>query len=153
MTCCSSRRGVTLLEMLIVVSIIAIISAISFPALTSGLAGVRLQSSSGEVASFLTTSMNNVERHEEAAAIVITPKSNRVDVFTAVSAGKPVRSWEAPSGVTVEGEDPHRYLLFPGGAFPKISLVLRSEKGGRRSIEVDPITATPRIERLGAASQ
>jgi hypothetical protein len=53
----------------------------------------------------------------------------------------------------VEGEDPHRYLLFPGGAFPRISLVLRSEKGGRRSIEIDPVTASPRIERLGAAAQ
>lgn len=153
MTCSSNRRGVTLIEMLIVVSIIAIISAISFPALTSGLAGIRLQSSSGELASFLTASMNNVERHEEAEAIVITPKSNRLDVFTAASGDKPVRSWEAPSGVTMEGEDPHRYLLFPGGAFPKISLVLRSEKGGRRSIEIDPITAVPTIQRLGAAAQ
>jgi prepilin-type N-terminal cleavage/methylation domain-containing protein len=150
-TCCSNRRGVTLLEMLIVVAIIAIISAISFPALTSGLAGIRLQSSSGELASFLTTSMNNVERHEEAAAIVITPKSNRLDVFTAASGEKPARSWEAPSGVTVEGGDPHRYLLFPGGAFPRIALVLRNEKGARRSIEIDPVTAVPRIQRLGEA--
>lgn len=151
MTCCSNRRGVTLLEMLIVVAIIAVISAISFPALTSGMAGIRLQSSSGELASFLTTSMNRVERHEEAAAIVITPKSNRLDVFTAASGEKPARSWEAPSGVTVEGEGSHRYLLFPGGAFPRIALVLRNEKGARRSIEIDPVTAVPRIQRLGTA--
>jgi type II secretory pathway pseudopilin PulG len=137
--------------MLIVVAIIGVIAAISFPSLTSGLAGVRLQSSSGEVASFLTASMNNVERHEEAAAIVITPKSNRLDIFTAASGEKPARSWQAPSGVTVEGEDPHRYLLFPGGAFPRISLVLRNEKGGRRSVEIDPITGVPRIQRLGGA--
>jgi hypothetical protein len=135
--------------MLIVVAIIGIISAISFPDLTSGLAGIRLQSSSGELASFLTTSLNRVERHEEAAAIVITPKSNRLDVFTAASGEKPARSWEAPSGVTVEGEEPHRYLLFPGGAFPRIALVLRNEKGARRSIEIDPVTAVPRIRRPG----
>ncbi|HVW08606.1 MAG TPA: prepilin-type N-terminal cleavage/methylation domain-containing protein [Bryobacteraceae bacterium] len=149
MTGCSHRRGVTLLEMMIVVAIIAIIAAISFPALTSGMAGIRLQSSSSELASFLTSSMNNVERHEEAAAIVVTPKENRLDVFTAASGEKPVRSWQAPSGVTFEGDDPHRWLLFPGGAFPRISIVLRNEKGARRSIAVDPVTAVPAIQRIG----
>ncbi|HVY92697.1 MAG TPA: prepilin-type N-terminal cleavage/methylation domain-containing protein [Bryobacteraceae bacterium] len=152
MTCCCQRRGVTLLEMMIVVAIIAIVAAVSFPALTSGLAGVRLQSSSGELASFLTASMNNVERHEEAEAIVITPKSNRLDVYTAASGEKPARSWQAPSGITLEGDDPHRWLLFPGGAFPRVSLVLRNEKGARRSVEIDPVTAVPSIRRVGDAT-
>jgi hypothetical protein len=40
-------------------------------------------------------------------------------------------------------------LLFPGGAFPRIAIVLRSEKGGRRSVEIDPVTAVPKIARLG----
>jgi len=141
-------RGVTLLEMLIVVTIIGTIAMISFPALTSGLAGVRLSSASGEAASFLTSSMNNVERKEQAAAIVISPKENRLDVFTAVSGEKPARTYQPPSSITFEGEEPHRYLLFPGGAFPHISLVLRNEKGARRSVEIDPVTAVPQVRRI-----
>ena len=35
------------------------------------------------------------------------------------------------------------------GAFPRIAIVLRSEKGGRRSVEIDPVTAVPKIARLG----
>jgi type II secretory pathway pseudopilin PulG len=138
--------------MMIVVAIIGIIAAISFPSLTSGLAGVRLASASGDLGSFLSSSMNNVERHEEASAIVISPKANRLDVFTAASGEKPARTWQTPSGVTVEGEDPHRYLLFPGGAFPRISIVLRNEKGARRSVEIDPVTAVARVQRLGEAT-
>lgn len=152
MTCGLNRRGVSLLEMMIVVSIIGAIAAISFPALTSGLAGVRLASSAGEVASFLTSSMNSVERHEQAEAILVTPKANRLDVFTAASGEKPVRSWQTPSGIALEGEDPRRYFLFPGGAFPRIALVLRNEKGSRRSVEVDPITAVPRVRLIGDAT-
>jgi prepilin-type N-terminal cleavage/methylation domain-containing protein len=146
-------RGVTLLEMLIVVAIIGTIASVSFPALTSGLAGVRLSSASSEVASFLTSSMNNVERREQAAAIVLSPKENRLDVFTAASGEKPARTYQPPSSIAFEGDEPHRYLLFPGGAFPRISLVLRNEKGARRSIEIDPVTAVPQVHRIEGASQ
>jgi prepilin-type N-terminal cleavage/methylation domain-containing protein len=140
--------GVTLLEMLIVVAIIGTIASVAFPALTSGLAGVRLSSASSDVASFLTSSMNTVERREQAAAIVLSPKESRIDLFTAASGMTPARTWQPPSGITLEGEDPHRYLLFPGGAFPQISVVLRNEKGVRRAVKIDPVTAVPQVTRL-----
>jgi prepilin-type N-terminal cleavage/methylation domain-containing protein len=144
----SRTRGVTLLEMLIVVAIIAVIASISFPALTAGLAGVRLSSSAGDVASFLTASMSDVERHEQPSAIDVMPKENRLATFTAASGEKPVRVYQLPKGVSLEGDDTHRYLLFPGGAFPRISVVLRNEKGARRSVEIDPVTAVPQIRRI-----
>lgn len=143
-----SRQGVTLIEMLIVVAIMGAIASISFPALTSGLAGVRLSSASGSAASFLTAAMNNVERREQAAAIVVSPKENRMEVFTAASGEKPANTFQPPSSITFEGDEPHRYMLFPGGAFPRISLVLRNERGSRRSVEIDPVTAVPQVRRI-----
>ncbi len=144
----SHTRGVTLLEMLIVVAIIATIASISFPSLTAGMAGVRLSSSAGDVASFLTASMSNVERHEQASAIEVMPKENRLETFTAASGDRPVRVCQLPTGIALEGEDSRRYLLFPGGAFPRISVVLRNDKGARRSVEIDPVTAVPQIRRI-----
>lgn len=146
----NNRHGVTLLEMLVVVTIVAVIAGVSFPALTSGLAGVRLASAAGSTASFLTSTMNTVERHEQPAAIVITPKLNEIAVFTAASGDKPANKLDLPSGIVIEGEEPRRIFLYPGGAFPRISIVLRSEKGGRRSIEIDPVTAVPKIARVAA---
>lgn len=152
----NSQRGVTLLEMLIVVAIIATVAAVSFPALTNGLASVRLSSAASGVASFLTSSMNTVERREQAAAIVVNPKENRVDVFTAASGLKPSRTFQPPAGITFEGDeggDPHRYLLYPGGSFPRIAIVLRNDKGARRSVAIDPVTAVPQVTRLGDMPQ
>jgi len=145
------RKGVTLIELLIVVAIIAVIASISFPSLTAGMAGVRLSSASGSVASFLTSAMNQVDRHEQAAVIVIDPKRNAVSMFTAASGQKPQSELTMPQGVAIEGEEPRRFALFPGGAFPRINVILRSEKGARRSIAVDPVTAVPKIERISDA--
>src|SRR5438309_6532149 len=95
------QSGVTLIEMLIVVAIIAVIAGVSFPSLTSGLASVRLSSASGSMASFLTTAMNRVDRREQAAAVVITPKENRVEVFTAASGPKPEKTLLMPQGISI----------------------------------------------------
>jgi prepilin-type N-terminal cleavage/methylation domain-containing protein len=142
------QAGVTLIEMLIVVMIIGIIAGVSFPALTAGLAGVRLSSASGSAASFLTTAMNRVERREMAAAIVITPKENLMEVYTAASGGKPDTTLRMPQGIAIEGDAPRRFLLQPGGTFPRITLVLRNEKGARRSVRIDPATGVPDIRRV-----
>jgi len=142
------RSGVTLLEMLIVVTIIATVVSVSFPALTAGLTGIRLRSASGSVASFLTSAMNNVERREQPAAIVVVPKDNVISVYTAASGEKPSETLKMPQGIAIEGDieqTPRRFMLFPGGAFPRITVTLRSEKGGRRTIEIDPVTAVPKI--------
>jgi prepilin-type N-terminal cleavage/methylation domain-containing protein len=153
MTPARNRRGVTLLEMLIVVAIVAAIVSVSFPSLTAGLAGVRLSSAAGSAASFLTSALNNVDRREQAAAVVIAPKENALSVFTAASGDKPFKRLVMPAGVTIEGEEPRRFLLFPGGACPRIVVVLKNEKGARRSIRIDPVTAVPKIERMAAAGE
>jgi prepilin-type N-terminal cleavage/methylation domain-containing protein len=140
------RSGVTLLEMLIVVTIIATIVSVSFPALTAGLAGIRLSSASGTVASFLTSAMNNVERREQAAAILVEPKANVIEIFSAESREKPSETLKMPQGIAIEGDENRRFMLFPGGAFPRIAIALKNEKGARKSIEIDPVTAVPKIK-------
>src|SRR5580704_8275879 len=124
-----ARSGVTLMEMMIVVTIVGVVVSISVAALTTGLAGVRLASAAGSAASFLTSAMNRVERREQAAAIVVFPAANKLEMFTAASGTKPEKELVMPQGVTIEGEEGRRFLLFPGGSFPRITIVLRNEKG------------------------
>lgn len=148
-----SQAGVTLIEMLIVVMIIAIIAGVSFPALTSGLSSVRLSSASGSAASFLTSAMNRVERRELAAAIVISPKENQLAMYTAASGEKAEKTLQMPQGVSIEGDEQRRYLLQPGGTFPRITLMLRNDKGARRSVKIDPATGVPDVQRVTGESK
>lgn len=140
------QAGVTLLELMIVVTIIGVVVGVTFPSITAGLSGLRLTTASGTVASFLTSSMNRVDRREEAAAIVVSPKENLLAVFTAASGEKPARTLELPQGIRIEGDEPQRYLFMPGGTVPRMTVVLRNDKGARKSIRIDPVTAVPDIK-------
>ena len=73
--------------------------------------------------------MNAVDRHEQPAAIVISPRERRLSLFTARSGDKPQAELLMPDGITIEGDEPRRISLFPGGAFPRIRVILRNEKG------------------------
>ncbi len=134
--------------MLIVVAIIAAIVSVSFPSLTAGLAGIRLTSEAGTVASFLTSTLNAVERREQPAAIVVSPAENALAVFTEASADKPWKKLLLSNGITLEAGESHRYLVMPGGACPRIRVVLRNERGAKRSVRIDPVTSVPQIERV-----
>lgn len=148
-----SQSGVTLVEVLVVVTIIAIIAGVSFPALTAGLASIRLSSASGSAASFLTSAMNRVDRREEPAAILISPNIGALEVYTAASGEKPYRQLKMPQGISIEGEEARRFLLMPGGTVPRIRLVLRNDKGARRSVQIDPATGVPDIQRVESGNQ
>ena len=104
-------------------------------------------------ASFLTSALNRVERREEAAAIVISPRDSLLAVYTSGSGDKPDRQLRMPQGVTIEGDEPRRFLLMPGGTAPRMTLVLRNEKGARRSVQIDPTTGVPKVQRLEGSKQ
>jgi prepilin-type N-terminal cleavage/methylation domain-containing protein len=146
----NSRGGVTLIEMLVVVAIIGVVLGISFPAMSAGLTSIRLASASGSVASFLTAAMNNVERREQPAAIVIDPHENTLAEYTAASGNNPTEKLVMPAGITIEGDkqgdEPRRFVIYPGGAFPRIIVALKSDTGGHKQIAIDPTTAVPHIQ-------
>ena len=137
------RRGVTLIEMLLVMAIIGLMAAISFPAVNSGLDSIRLHSASDSVASFLDSVMNRAERRQQVVEIVIDPKRNRMAAYS-TEAGY-VRTLEMPDTVTIAGEDERHYIVMPGGTFPRFAIDLVNRRGGHRRIAVDAITGSPHI--------
>jgi prepilin-type N-terminal cleavage/methylation domain-containing protein len=146
-------RGVTLVEMLIVVTIIGLIAGISFPAVSSGVDSLRLASASDSLVSFLNAAMNRAERRQDVVEISISVKDNAV---TLTSPGLS-RELGMPSGVTIKAvwpklaadpDAPRRFLLLPGGTVPRIGIEIANRKGARRIVRVNPMTGVPEIERL-----
>ena len=73
-------KGVTLVEMVVVVAIIALIVGLSFPAASTGLDNVRMAAAVDSVATFLNAAVNRAERHQQPVALVISPREGRLTV-------------------------------------------------------------------------
>lgn len=151
-----TRRGVTLVEMVVVVAIIALIVGLSFPAATAGLDNVRMVSAVDTVATFLNAAVNRAERHQEAVELVISPGEGRLALYS----NEPgfTRELRMPDGVWIEavlpadeGGDPaqpRRILFMPGATVPGIAIQLGNRRNAHRRIRLDPMTGFPRVESV-----
>jgi len=150
----SRSKGVTLLELLVVVAVIALLVSISFPAVTSGLDSLRLASASDSLVSFLNGGLNRCERRQEVVEVAISVKKNEVVLHSSEPGFE--RKLAMTEGVRIEAvdpkleveEDPRRFILMPGGTVPGVGVQLVNRREQRRMVRVDPMTGVPRIETI-----
>jgi prepilin-type N-terminal cleavage/methylation domain-containing protein len=148
------ERGVTLIEMVIVVAIVGLIAGITYPAVSTGLESVHLASAADTVASFLNAALNRVERRQEVVELMISLKDN-VMVVHSTEPGFERRA-ELPDGITITAvlpplsslapNAPRQFILMPGGTAPRLGIEITNRKGTRRIVRVDPMTGVPKIE-------
>ena len=116
------RAGVTLIELLIVLTLIALVTGISYPSAAAGVESLRLRSVSDQVVSFLNTAIDRAGRREQVIEVWIAPKDN---VLIARSPDLEFsRRLELPDGyrillvlpaAEVSPDEPRRFLMYPGG--------------------------------------
>jgi prepilin-type N-terminal cleavage/methylation domain-containing protein len=150
-----NSAGVTLVEMLVVVSIIGLVTAVMAPSMMAGLDGVRMASASDNVASFLNSAVNRVERRQQVMEVIVSIKENKLVMLT----NEPgfTRELKMPDGIVIEAVLPRndsengdfrRILLLPGAAVPGVGIQLRNAHNNRRIIRLDPMTGFPRVENV-----
>ncbi len=150
------RAGVTLIEMMVVVAIIGLMIAISFPSVIAGLDSVRMSSATGTVAAFLNSAVNRAERKQQPVALIISVKDNLIAMYGNEPGSE--RKLKLPDGVTIQAvlpaidgetpDQPRQMILMPGGTAPAIGILLANEHGTRRIVRLDPMTGYPRVESV-----
>ena len=138
----------TLLEALIVVSLVALIAGLSFPSVSSGLDTLRLRSASDSIVSFLNIALDQADRRQQAVEVIVSPRENVLLSRTADLGFS--RRLEMPAQIRIVGdaEEPRRFLLYPGGSIPRIGVEIATAQGRRRMVSVDPVSGSPRAEVL-----
>jgi prepilin-type N-terminal cleavage/methylation domain-containing protein len=136
-----NRRGVTLIEMMIVVVIVGLIVAISFPSASAGLDGIRLRSAADSVVGLLNAALTRTDRRQEPMEVIISPKERTISLFTADPSY--TKKLQLPDGIVMAGEEPRRFLLMPGGAPPTLDIDLSNSRGTHKVVRIDPITGVP----------
>ncbi len=148
------ERGITLIEMLIVVAIIALMVGITFPSVSAGIDSIRLMSAADSVVSFLNGALGRAERRQEAIEITVSKTDNSV-ILRSTEPGYE-RKLEMPTGVMIEsilplpplGDEAERsFLVYPGGAAPRIGVEIANRRGSRRTVRVNPLTGVPQVEQ------
>jgi prepilin-type N-terminal cleavage/methylation domain-containing protein len=145
-----SQRGITLLEMLIVVSLIALLTGLSYSPVAAGIETLRLRAASDVVLSFLSGALDRAERKQAVVEVQILPLENAMLARTADQTF--LKRVDLPEGMRIAsiqplipGADPRavrRFLIYPGGAVPRIAVELVNPKGRRRIVSLDPLTGT-----------
>lgn len=122
------------------------IMAISFPSITSGLDGVRLQGSARRVAAFVNTARGRVERYQIPVEVVV--EARRLQASSAD--GQWEKTLDLADGVEIPAAEPEdnsrRFVLLPGVPPPRVKVPLRTSRGRSLSVELNPLTGVPQIE-------
>ena len=148
-------RGVTLMEMLIVVTLLGLLAGIAFPSVNAGIDSLRLSAASDSIVSLLNGALNRAERRQQVMEVLILKPERTIRLRSADPGFS--RDLVLPDGVVIEavlpeipGIDenaPRQFLLHPGGTVPRLGVQLVNRRGVRRILRVDPITGVPEIER------
>jgi prepilin-type N-terminal cleavage/methylation domain-containing protein len=146
------ERGVTLIEILIVMAVIGLIAGLSYPAVSSGLDTLRLRSTSDAIVSFLNIALDHADRRQQAVEVIVSPResilvSRTADLGFMRRLDLPVQlrivSVQPPLPTVLDPEEPRSFLLYPGGSVPRIGIEISTPQGRRRLVSVDPITGSP----------
>src|SRR5258708_28768891 len=146
----NKRRGVTLLEMLIVVTLIGLVAGLSYPSVASGLGTLRLRSASDAIVSLLNTALDRADRRQQVVEIWISTRDNAMIARSADSGfvrrldvPDPIRITAVLPAIQANPDEPRRFILYPGGAVPRIGIELANKEGRRRTVSIDPVTGVP----------
>jgi prepilin-type N-terminal cleavage/methylation domain-containing protein len=153
----ANQLGVTLIEMLVVMALIALLAALTLPSLTTGMDSIRLRSAASNVISTFNLALTRADRLQEAVDVTVSPARHLIEARTMATGI--VRRAELPPEVNIahvfpeegietaskDGFPPDRhFIVYPNGAVPRITLDLVNEHGTHRFVLLDPITGVAR---------
>lgn len=150
--CRSSERGVTLIEMVVVTLLVALMAALSFPAVSSGIDTLRVSGAARDIASFFNSGLNRAQRRQQAVEVVVSQKDNRLWMISVEPGFR--RELRLPDTVVIQAifpeleqlpDQPRSFLLYPGGSTPAMGVMLKGNHGAMRTVRVDPVTGVPSV--------
>ena len=143
----------TLLELLIVMTLMGLLAGLSYPSMAAGVDSLRLRAASNGIIGFFNTAIDRAQRRQEVVEITIFPRENAM-VARTPDLGF-YRRFELPEAIRIVGvrppgglvpDEPRRFLCYPGGTVPRVRVEIANPAGRRRTVSIDPITGVPQSE-------
>ena len=148
-----SPRGVTLLELLVVVALASIMLALVFPAVGAGLRTLELRSAAQRLATAARYARDQAIHHQQFYELEIDGAGKTISVMDLERTAR--RTFELPPSVHIEkispeetvGSSRRSFLFSPDGGSPAFEIVLGNERR-QVSVRSNPLTGFPRVTEL-----
>lgn len=147
-----SQQGITLLELLVVITLIAILGALVYPSFGNALSNLRLRGMARETVALCRLARYDAVTHRQPYRLAADLEQNQFRVTD--SAQQVVKELDLPSGIRIfqvqvlsenSPADASELYFFPNGAAEPGSITLRDEGGRSVRIVVDLLTGDARI--------
>jgi prepilin-type N-terminal cleavage/methylation domain-containing protein len=133
------ESGITLVEMLVTLAIIALIVSIAYPSMTTGIDGIRLRTSVDNIAVLFTEARNMSDRFQTPVQITVMPDQDRLHAATIDGVWQKV--YELPDRVhVVIPRETGAVVLYPGSPTPGLRMLLEAEYGARTGLRFNIFT-------------
>jgi len=148
----SPQHGFSLLELVIVLLVISMAVAISYPTLSRGTKAFNLRASGRDLLTTLRFARERAITEQRVMKVVVDRESGKVTLSDEI--GADARSYVLPKSITIQGtmlageiipEGPLSVSFLPNGSSVEVQVLLQSDTGGVVRIVTDPITGGARI--------
>ncbi len=141
------QRGFTLIEVVVVLAILAVATALVLPAVGRGTEALRLRSEAGRVAALVREARLQAVSRGRATRVTLDRARNTV-AFTADDPEHPLRTLELPAGLRLAVVAGGESLTFSSRGLTRETRWLVEAAGGRGLlIDVDPVTGRVTVGR------
>jgi prepilin-type N-terminal cleavage/methylation domain-containing protein len=146
-------QGFTLLEVIIVVLVIALVLAVSYPSLSRGSAAIHLRSTGRDVLN--TFRFAREKAVTEQVGMRVTVDREKQSLVLTDDLGDGTRTYAMPKDVKIQRmalagseitQGPLIIRFLPNGSSESAEILLQSDSGSSLRIFSDPITGGARIE-------
>jgi prepilin-type N-terminal cleavage/methylation domain-containing protein len=155
----SRDQGFTLLELLIVVLVIALVLALSYPSLSRGSTALHLRATGRDILN--TFRYAREKAVTEQAGMMVTVDREKQELVLSDNLGDGSRKYMLPRDVRIQRiamggseimEGPLVVRFLPNGSSDSAEVLLKSDAGAFLRIISDPITGGARIESVKGAN-
>jgi type II secretion system protein H len=146
-------KGITLLELLVVMTLIAILSALVYPSFGNALSNLRLNGESRRLISACRLAKWEAISKHQPFRVVVDIQQNRI--FVADVATKTLKELELPPGIRIDRAqktspdgvmDTTEFYFFPNGTAEAGVIVLRDDREHKVKIGIDMLTGDAKVQ-------
>lgn len=144
--------GFTLLELIIVLILLALVTAVVGISLSGGMSGLQLETSTRDVITLMKHARSEAVGKQQVVRVVFGQEQGAGQYVMTNDFGEPIKLFSLPTGFVFEAPEgrelPMVVSFYANGRSSGGLVAVKSPSGRRYFIEADPITGFARMARL-----